>query len=385
MLDRKRRDRMIYLDYSATTPVGEEVIDTYVKVCREYIGNPNSLHKLGVDSKSLIDAASRQIADILKVKPSELIYTSGASEANNLAIKGVCLKYQNRGKHIITTKLEHSSVTAPIAYLEKCGFDVDFVKLDENGVVDFDDLKKLIREDTILVSIAAVNSEVGVIQPIEEIARLLMEYPKIYFHSDITQSIGKQKIDLSLVDFASFSAQKFFGMKGVGCLIKKEKIIIEPIIHGGKSTTIFRSGTPTTPLIVSMAKALRLVYEDFEEKRNKVLNLNRYLVDELKKLDVFINSNKYCVPHIVNISLKNIKSEVMLHALEEKDIYVSTQTACSFGNYSLAVYEVVKDKERASSSMRISLSYMTTKDEIDMFIESFKSCLDKLNLKIGEK
>ena len=211
---------MIYLDYSATTPVNENVLDTYVKVTKDYIGNPNSLHELGVKAKKLIDASTNQIASILGVKASEIIYTSGASESNNMAIKGICLKYKNRGMHIISTELEHSSVIAPLSYLQNLGYEVDFVKLDENGVVDLEDLKSKLRDDTILVSIASVNSEVGVRQPIEEIGKIIKNYPKCYFHSDITQSIGKEKVDLTDVDLASLSGQKFYGFKGVGCLIK---------------------------------------------------------------------------------------------------------------------------------------------------------------------
>ena len=203
---------MIYLDYSATTPVDEEVIDTYSKVCKEFIGNPNSLHKLGLEAKKLIDASTNQIAKILKVKPSEIIYTSGASEANNMAIKGVVSKYSNRGKHIITTELEHSSIIAPLNYLQSKGYEVDFVKLDENGLVDLDDLNNLIRDDTVLVSIASVNSEVGIRQDLKKIRKVISKNPRTIFHSDVTQSIGKEKIDLSVVDLASMSCQKFFGM-----------------------------------------------------------------------------------------------------------------------------------------------------------------------------
>lgn len=374
-------DYMVYLDYSATTPVDERVIDTYSKVCKEFIGNPNSLHKLGVESKNLIDASTKQIADILGVKVNDIIYTSGASESNNLAIKGICLKYQNRGKHIITTELEHSSIIAPINYLVGLGFEVDFVKLDDNGVVDLDDLKKLIRDDTILVSICSVNSEVGVKQPINEIAKIVKKHPKCYFHSDVTQSIGKEYVDFTNIDLASFSGQKFFGMKGIGCLIKKESIVIEPLIHGGKSTTIYRSGTPATPLIASISKALRLVYEDFDNKTKHVKEIHDYLIDKLKDLDIYINSNEYCVPNIVNLSLKNIKSETMLHALEQDDIYISTQTACSTGNYSKAVYSVTKDEDKAGRSIRISISYLTTKEEIDILIDSLKKNLEKLDLR----
>lgn len=371
---------MIYLDYSATTPVDDRVLDTFVKVTRDYIGNPNSLHELGVEAKKLIDASTKQIADILRVKESEVIYTSGASEANNMAIKGICFKYKNRGKHIITTTLEHSSVLEVFKYLENEGFEVSYAKLDENGVVDIDELKKIIRDDTILVSICSVNSEVGVRQPVEEIGLLLKDYPKLYFHSDVTQSIGKEKVDFTNIDLASFSGQKFYGMKGVGCLIKKESIILESLIHGGKSTTVFRSGTPATALIVSLAKAMRLAYENYDEKRGKVEELNKYLVDGLSKLNIDINSNDKCIPHIVNLSLRNIKSETMLHALEKDNIYISTQTACSQGNYSLAVFSVTNDREKASRSIRISLSHLTTKEEINKFLEIFKNNLDKLNI-----
>ena len=370
---------MIYLDYSATTPVDKSVIDTYSKVCSDYIGNPNSLHKLGLKSKELIDASVRQIASILKVLPEEVIFTSGASEANNLAIKGICSKYKNRGRHIITTKLEHSSVTKAISYLGENGFSVDYVNLLDDGTVDLVDLDNKITDDTILVSIVAVNSEVGVIQPLDKISEVIRKYPKVYFHSDVTQAIGKLKINLNCVDLASFSAQKFFGMKGIGCLIKRKKIIIEPLIHGGKSTTIFRSGTPATPLIVSLAKALRLSYEDFDIKYNKVRELHDYLITKLEEFDLFINSGDNCVPHIINISLKNIKSEVMLHALEEDDIYVSTQTACSSGGYSSALLAIFSDKDRASSSLRISLSYLTTKEELNKFLKSFTNNFNRLS------
>lgn len=371
---------MIYLDYSATTPVDDRVLDTFVKVTKDYIGNPNSLHELGVEAKKLIDASTKQIADILRVKESEVIYTSGASEANNMAIKGICFKYKNRGKHIITTTLEHSSVLEVFKYLESEGFEVSYAKLDENGIVDLDELKKIIRDDTILVSICSVNSEVGVRQPVEEIGLLLKDYPKLYFHSDVTQSIGKEKVDFTNIDLASFSGQKFYGMKGIGGLIKKESIILESLIHGGKSTTVFRSGTPATALIVSLAKAMRLAYENYEEKREKVIELNKCLVDELKTLPVDINSNEKCIPHIVNLSLRNIKSETMLHALEKDNIYISTQTACSQGNYSLAVFSVTNDKEKASKSIRISLSHLTNKEDINKFLEIFKNNLEKLNI-----
>lgn len=374
---------MVYLDYSATTPVNADVLNTYVEVTKKYIGNPNSLHKLGVEAKQLIDAATNQIASILGVNRDEVIYTSGASEANNLAIKGICGKHT--GKHIITTELEHSSVSVTVKYLETLGYEVSYVKLDSKGLVDLEDLEKLIRDDTVLVTIAAVNSEVGVVQDLKAISEIVKKHPKVFFHSDMTQCIGKMKVDLSVVDLASISGQKFYGMKGIGCLIKKSKISIEPLIHGGKSTTVFRSGTPATPLIVSFSKALRLAYEDFDKKNEHVVELHKYLLDKLELLDVSINSNEFCLPYIVNVSLPGIKPETMLHALEADDIYISTQTACSTGNYSLAVLAVTNDMERASHSIRISLSYLTTFEELDKFLVSFEKNLSKLSSLVYKK
>lgn len=371
---------MIYLDYSATTKTSDEVLDTFIKCSKEFIGNPNSLHELGVKSKNMIDSASRQIANLLNIKENEIIYTSGASESNNLAIKGICERYKNRGRHIITTPLEHSSVYGPIDYLKELGYSVDYVKLDSNGQVDLEDLKKLISDDTILVSICAVNSEIGVLQPVEEISKIVKNYPKCFFHSDMTQAIGKINVDISNIDLVSFSAHKFYGIKGIGCLIKKEKIELTPLIHGGKSTTIYRSGTPCLPLIVSISKALRLALENLNQKQKYVNELNIYLKNKLKEYEmVKINSDDNCIPHILNISILGVKPETMLHALESKKVYISTQSACSDSNAkSKAVYALTNDEKRASSSIRISLSYLTTKEELDKFINAFDKSYKEL-------
>jgi len=371
---------MVYLDYSATTPVNKEVLDSFNKANLTFIGNSNSLHTLENNTNKLVNSATKQIADILNVKNNEIIYTSGASESNNLAIKGICLKYQNRGKHIITTNFEHSSVSGPISYLESLGFEISYINHNEFGLIDLEHLKKLLRDDTILVSINAVNSEIGLRQPIEEVGNILKNYPKCFYHVDLTQMIGKEKVDLTNIDLASFSAHKFYGIKGVGCLIKKENILLEPLIHGGKSTTEYRSGTPSHPLIVSISKAMRLAYNDIDEKYEYVFNLNKYLKEELKKYDkVFINSNDFCIPHILNISIIGIKSEVFMHALEKYDVYVSTKTACSDNDdYSKIVYSLTKDIDKAKSSIRISLSHLTTKKEIDLFLEVFDNCYKNL-------
>lgn len=371
---------MTYLDYSATTPVSEEILDSFNKITLKYIGNPNSLHKLGIQANEMINKATNQIAEILDIKPTEIIYTSGSSESNNLAIKGIALKYKNRGNHIITTPLEHSSINGPLNYLIDNGYEVDFVKLDKNGLVDLENLKSLIKDTTILVSINSVNSEIGIRQPIEEIGELLKQYPKVFFHVDMTQSIGKINIPMENIDLMSFSAHKIYGIKGVGCLIKKEKINLEPLIHGGKSTTIYRSGTPAVGLICSISKALRLATENLEEKYKHVKELNEYLKENLKKYEkVYINSNEKCVPFVLNISVIGIKPETLLHALEEDDIYISTQSACSSNTtLSKAVLNLTKDEKRASSSVRISISYLTTKQEIDTLLKSFDKIYNRL-------
>ena len=375
---------MIYLDYSATTPTSKEVLDSFNKASLDYIGNPNSLHTLGVKANELINKATEQIAKLLNVKPSEIIYTSGASESNNMAIKGICEKYSNRGKHIITTHYEHSSIYGPLGYLQDKGYEVDFVTENSDGTVNLENLKSLIREDTILVSVCAINSEIGIKQPINEIGKIIKEKnSKCFYHVDATQAISKIKVDLSNIDLVSFSAHKFFGIKGIGGLIKKEKIMLEPLIHGGKSTTIFRSGTPQLPLIVSTSKALRIALEDLDNKYNYVQDLNNYLKEELSKLEnVYINSNDICIPHMLNISVVGIKPETFLHALEKYEVYISTQTACSSEKaISQSVYALTQDEERAKSSLRISLSYKTTKEELEEFLKIFKICLKELTLK----
>ena len=372
---------MIYLDYSATTPVNNEVLDTFTKVSNDFIGNPNSLHRLGLEAKKIIDASTEQIKNILNID-HEVIYTSGASESNNTVLKGVASRYKNRGNHIITTNFEHSSIIAPLNYLQKQGFKVDFAPLNDEGLVDVNKLKEMITSETILVSIGAVNSEIGIRQPIEEIALMLKEFPNTIFHVDATQAIGKIDIDLSNIDLISMSAHKIYGIKGIGLLLKKSNIDLDPLIHGGKSTTKYRSGTPATALIASLSKALRLMYEDFDKKYDYVKNLNNYFVQELEKIEgIKINNNAHTIPHILNISVLGIKPETFQHALEEKEIFISTQTACASGSgISSSVLAFTKDEARATSSVRISLSYLTTKDEIDETIKAIVECKERLSL-----
>lgn len=374
---------MVYLDYSATTPTNKEVLDTFVRVSEDFVGNANSLHKLGIRAKELEMQATRQIASLLKVRETEIIYTSGSSESNNLALKGICLKYQNRGKRILTTLLEHSSIYGPLSYLQKLGFIVDFLETDEEGAVKISSLEEKITEDTILVSVTAVNSETGILEPIEEIGKILKKYPKCFFHVDATQSIGKINLSFENVDLISFSAHKIYGIKGIGCLIKKENIELEPLIHGGKSTTKYRSGTPAHPLIASCAKALRIALQDLEKKENYISTLNEKIRKNLETYeDIFVNSTSRSIPHILNISVLCMKPETLLHALEEKNIFISTQSACATGEMSKAVYAITKDEGRAQHSVRISLSYQTTEEEVDYFLTFFKEIYTKYkNLK----
>ena len=372
---------MVYLDYSATTPTNKEVLDTFVRVSEDFVGNANSLHKLGIRAKELEMQATRQIASLLKVRETEIIYTSGSSESNNLALKGICLKYQNRGKRILTTLLEHSSIYGPLSYLQKLGFMVDFLETDEEGAVKISSLEEKITEDTILVSVTAVNSETGISEPIEEIGKILKKYPKCFFHVDATQSIGKINLSFENVDLISFSAHKIYGIKGIGCLIKKENIELEPLIHGGKSTTKYRSGTPAHPLIVSCAKALRIALQDLEKKENYIATLNEKIRKNLETYeDVFMNSTSRSIPHILNISVLCMKPETLLHALEEKNIFISTQSACATGEMSKAVYAITKDEGRAQHSVRISLSYQTTEEEVDYFLTCLKEIYTKYKI-----
>jgi len=377
---------MVYLDYSATTPVNKEVLTSFNKVIEEYPGNANSLHKLGMKSKHLMEASSKQIANLLNVLPEEIIFTSGASEANNLAILGTVLKYKSRGHHIITTNLEHSSVSSAIKYLEKQGYTIDYVNILENGKIDITDLKNKLTDETVLVSISQVNSEIGIIQEVNEIGLILKDYNKVIFHVDGTQSIGKIKVNLENVDLYSFSSHKIYGLNGVGCLVKKKNIELEPLIHGGKSQSNYRSGTPTHAMYAQFAKALKLVLENFDSKYNYVLSLNKKLRKDLETMEeVQINSPTECVPHILNISVKDIKPETLLHALAECDIYVSTKTACSKdSSLSESVYELTKSKELASHSLRISLSYLTTNEEIDYFVKILKQKIKELSFMKGE-
>lgn len=372
---------MVYLDYSATTPVNSDVLTEFNQVALNYIGNPNSSHALGYQANLLQEKLTVELADMLEVKTSEIIYTSGASESNNLAIKGIAFKYQNRGKHIITTMLEHASIFGPLSYLQENGFEVEFVNLKDDGQVDLNHLQTIIRDDTILVSIAAVDSELGILQPIEEIAKIVKKHPKCFFHSDVTQAIGKIAINFNNLDLASFSAHKFYGLKGIGALIKKEKIMLEPIIHGGKSTTAFRSGTPALPLIASLVKAFSIINQHIGDNYQSVKLMHDDLIKFLQSFNhIIINSSPASIPFVINFSLQKIKAETFVRALDQHQIYISTKSACSKADSpSKAVYAVTRDQHAANNSLRISLSYLTTPSELQLFKEQFQAIYNHLN------
>ncbi len=374
---------MIYLDYSATTKVDKDVLKAFNKVCLNNYANSNSSHKIGIESNNLITNSLVLISKLLNIKPSEIIFTSGASESNNLAIKGIAFKNQSKGKHIITTKLEHSSVIATLSYLNTLGFEIEFVNLLEDGTVDLNHLKSILRNDTILVTITAVDSELGIRQPIEEIGSILNNYPNCVFHTDMTQCIGKDKIDLANVDLASFSGHKFFCFKGIGALYKRDGIEIEPLIHGGRSVTIYRSGTPQTELIVSMGKAIETALSDLNKKHDYVSVLNNKIREEISKYkNIYINSTNKSIPQILNFSIVGVESEKIQKSLEEYEIYISTRSACTKSKEpSTSVLTVTNSHERAISSLRISLSYKTKRREVKEFLRCFKICYDKIEWK----
>ncbi len=373
---------MIYLDYSATTPVLEEVLDSYNRVTRDFIGNANSIHNLGVKSKELMLKATKQVATCLGVNFNEIIYTSGASEANSTAIKGVAFKYKTRGKHIITTKLEHKSVLETMDFLESIGYEISYAPLNKDGSIDMHEFEKLIRKDTILVSVCAVNSEVGFKAPLKTIRQVISKKNKLtIFHSDMTQALGKMKIHLEDVDLASFSAHKIYAPKGIGILYKKNGLEIEPLIYGLTENCPFRGGTPALPLIVSFSKAIRIAIENLEENVKKVEKLKSILESGLKEVDVHINSNNLCVPHIFNLSLIKIKSETFVRALEKSGVYISTNTACSSLSPSTVLGAIYDDKSINTTSIRISISPYTTESEINKFLEVFYKTYDELLLK----
>ena len=368
---------MIYLDYAAHTPTDEAVLEAFTQTSCEYFANPNSPYPPGQAGRARLDEATRHIADMLQVKDTEIIYTSGASESNNLAIKGVVEKYKKYGRHIITTLLEHTSVNGPLAYLQQQGFEIDYVDLTHDGLVDLDHLKTLLRSDTVLVSVCWVDSEIGLRQPIGEIAALLAERPHCFFHTDATQAVGKVPVSFEGVDLASFAPHKFFGLCGCGVLVRKEAVMLEPQIHGGISTTPFRSGTPALALAVAAEKALALAEAERDARYNAVETLSHRLREGVSSIaGIRINSTTASVPHILNISIPGVRTEAIQAQLAKQNIYVATKSACCApGTVSRPVYALTHDRKSALSTLRVSLSHLTSANDIDAFLACLEGSL----------
>ena len=371
---------MIYLDYSANTPVDARVLEQFCAVERRCIGNANSHHQAGSAAKAEIDAATIKIASLLGVQPAEIIYTSGASEANNFALKGLARLSRHTGRHIISTPLEHSSVSGTLTALQEQGYEIDLLDVKQDGTVDLEHLKDLLRPDTICVAITLVDSELGVVQPVQEIAAILKAYPHCHLHVDATQAVGKIPVSFEGVDTMSLTAHKFYGLNGIGLLIKRRNLALEPLIHGGESTTIYRSGTPTVALASSLACALDLAVTDLPGRVDHVAKLNAELRTALSTYPlVRINSPEHAIPHVLNLSVRNVKGTVFQRELDAKGVCVSVKSACSSdGLPSRAVFAVSRDRRNALSSWRISLSHLTTEDEIKAFLQAFDVCYREL-------
>ncbi len=370
---------MIYFDYAANTPVDEEVIRAYIETEQQFIANSNSSHPLGILAKERLSEAAKELAMLLNVEPGQIIPTSGASEANNLAIKGIAYAYRENGRHIISTCLEHPSVSGSLTFLQSLGYEIDLVDILPNGQVDLEHLKELLRKDTVLVTICTVDSELGTVQPIKEIAKILEHYENCFFHTDATQGFGKIEVDFSLADLTAFTPHKFYGLNGSGALVKKKDVVLVPQIHGGSSTTIYRSGTPALSNVVALTKAVRLSIEHYEERLRKVESLRKLFESKLRKYpNVRINSTECGVPHILNLSVKGVRAIRMKELLEEYGICISIKSACSATmTPSRPVYAVTKDKKNALSSFRISLSHLTTEDEVEKFFKCFEESYQK--------
>ena len=376
---------MIYLDYSATTPVSEKLIDLYVSISNNYIGNANSKHFLGKKSCDLLEYATLDIAKHFNCHSKEIIFTSGASEANTMAIMGTIESLGNKGKHIITSKLEHKSVLDAMNHLVRLGYSVDYVNILPNGMIDLIDFENKLSNDTILVSICGVNSEFGFIQPLEKIRKIIdNKNIKCFFHSDLTQALGKIKIDLSVVDLASFSSHKIYAPGGCGILYKKRTIQIGKLIYGSSHNSIYRGGTPVLPLIVTFAKAIEIMQENLVCNFCKCEKLKKLLIQGLSKYPIRINSNELCVPHIVNFSLLEYSNKLFVSRLSDEGVCLSTNSACC-GDYdeSIVLNEITNNNKKISkTSLRLSISHLTTEEEIYEFLRIFDLIWN--DLKIGK-
>ncbi|MFS1513503.1 cysteine desulfurase family protein [Chengkuizengella sp. SCS-71B] len=371
---------MYYFDHSATTPPFKEVTDTVMEVMKNYYGNPSSLHQLGIDAEQLMRKARHVISESLGVNGEQLIFTSGGTESNNMAIKGVAVQYKNRGKHLITTEIEHASVYESFKQLEKVGYHVTYLPVDHTGQVSIEDLQNALTDETILVSIMHVNNEVGRIQPIKKIASLLKKQKRIFFHVDAIQSVGKIPIYPKEwgIDLMSVSAHKLNGPKGIGVLYYREGIKFFPLLSGGGQEAGYRSGTENVPLIVGMAKAIRMSMDKQKENLEHLYLLRKKLTDFILQIpELKLNGSvisEHMAPHIVHFSFTGMKSEVIVHALEKKGIYVSTRSACASGESKAS--RVLKgmgvSEKNANSGIRISMSAEHSLKDIDTLCKQLK-------------
>ncbi len=377
-----------YLDNAATTRVFPEVREMMVHVMEEDFGNPSSKHTKGIAAENYIKEAKETICTQLKCKPKEIIFTSGGTESNNMAFIGTAIANRRAGKHVITTRIEHASVHEPMAYLEEMGYDVTYLPVDSTGRVSVEELENAIREDTFLISIMYVNNEVGSVQPIEQIGQMLKKkHPQILFHVDAIQAFGKYKIVPKKlgVDMMSVSGHKIHGPKGSGFLYVNEKVKIRPILFGGGQQDGMRSGTENVPAIAGLGVAVKEIYTGHLEKRAKLYELKKRLIAGLQDVDgvtinALIDPIEETAPHIVSVSFANTRSEVMLHALAQKGVFVSSGSACSSNHPELSgtLQAIGVKSELLDSTLRFSFSVMTTSEEIDYAIEVVKEALPVL-------
>ncbi|CAH1204442.1 Cysteine desulfurase IscS [Paenibacillus allorhizoplanae] len=377
---------MLYMDYAATSPLYEEVIETIAEVMKSHYGNPSSIHRLGVEAEKLLQSAKGIIASSLKVTPNEIICTSGGTESNNLAIKGVAYNYQQRGKHLITTQIEHPSVKEVFAGLEQEGFRVTYLPVSKSGSVQLADLQAAICEDTILVSIMYVNNEIGTIQPIREIGQYLAGFPKIIFHMDAVQGIAKLPLEPKAwgIDLCSASAHKFQGPKGAGFLYRRAGVQLKPLLVGGGQEFGVRSGTENVPLIVGMAKALRISMDNLAAKIAHKQTLRQQLlagIGEIPELSISGSElEQEMAPHIVHFAFAGMKAEVVVHALEQKGIYISTRSACASGESkpSDVMLALGYPRDVAASGLRISFSDEHQEQDIALLLRSLQEVVKEL-------
>ena len=372
---------IIYFDNAATTVANSEVLETYVKAKTSYFANPSSIHSLGQQANRLLDKAREQIIDLLKTPYHEVIFTSGATESINLAIKGYALKYQNRGKHIISTNVEHPAVKESLEQLkEQFGFDITYLKVNEKGELSLKDLESAIKKDTILVSVMAVNNETGVIFPIKEIASIVHKHPTVIFHSDVTQAIGKIDLPYQDIDMFSFSGHKIHGLNSSGALIKNKRIELLPVTSGGGQENGFRSGTSDVALDASLAKALRLAISSLKENYQKVAllqgKLMKYLLDNPSLYHINSSDN----PYIVNFSTLTKKASVVVEALSNEGIMVSSTSACHAHKEPISevVLAMSDNLSLAKNTIRISFDASNNLEEVDVLINKLANIIGEI-------